>query len=124
VTAAAESVDLAETAAAAAADKLAEDIVGFDVSEQLAIADVFLLCSAPNDRQVRAVVEAIEEGLAARGSKPVRAEGRQQGRWVLLDYIDLVVHVLHAEDRAFYALERLWRDCPTVPLEIGAEVHR
>jgi len=124
VTAAAESVDLAETAAAAAADKLAEDIVGFDVSEQLAIADVFLLCSAPNDRQVRAVVEAIEEGLAARGSKPVRAEGRQQGRWVLLDYIDLVVHVLHAEDRAFYALERLWRDCPTVPLAIGAEVHR
>ena len=124
MTAAAESVDLAETAAAAAADKLAEDIVGFDVSEQLAIADVFLLCSAPNDRQVRAVVEAIEEGLAARGSKPVRAEGRQQGRWVLLDYIDLVVHVLHAEDRAFYALERLWRDCPTVPLAIGAEVHR
>jgi len=124
VTAAAESIDLAVAAAAAAADKLAEDIVGFDVSEQLAIADVFLLCSAPNDRQVRAVVEAVEEALAAQGSKPVRAEGRQQGRWVLLDYIDLVVHVLHAEDRAFYSLERLWRDCPVVPLSIDAEAHR
>jgi ribosome-associated protein len=124
VTAAAESIDLAVAAAAAAADKLAEDIVGFDVSEQLAIADVFLLCSAPNDRQVRAVVEAVEEALAAQGSKPVRAEGRQQGRWVLLDYIDLVVHVLHAEDRAFYSLERLWRDCPVIPLSIDAEAHR
>ncbi|HUW16111.1 MAG TPA: ribosome silencing factor [Actinomycetes bacterium] len=124
MTAAAESIDLAVAAAAAAADKLAEDIVGFDVSEQLAIADVFLLCSAPNDRQVRAVVEAVEEALAAQGSKPVRAEGRQQGRWVLLDYIDLVVHVLHAEDRAFYSLERLWRDCPVVPLSIDAEAHR
>jgi ribosome-associated protein len=124
VTAAADSIDLAVAVAAAASDKLADDIVAFDVSEQLAIADVFLLCSAPNDRQVRAVVEAVEEALAARGAKPVRVEGRQAGRWVLLDSIDLVVHVLHAEDRAFYALERLWRDCPVVPLGVGAEAHR
>ena len=124
MTAAPEAIDLAVEAAAAASDKLADDICAFDVSDQLAIADVFLLCSAPNDRQVRAVVDAIEERLAARGVKPARREGQQGGRWVLLDYLDLVVHVLHAEDRDFYSLERLWKDCPTVPLPVGAEAGR
>lgn len=124
MTATPESIELAVEAAAAASDKLADDIVAFDVSDQLAIADVFLLCSAPNDRQVRAVVDAIEERLASRGVKPTRREGEQAGRWVLLDYLDLVVHVLHAQDRDFYRLERLWRDCPTVPLAVEAEAGR
>lgn len=107
---------LVRAAAEAASDKLAENIVAFDVSEQLVITDAFLLCSAPNDRQVRAIVDAIEERLAALGAKPVRREGERQGRWVLLDYAEVVVHVQHEEDRSFYALERLWRDCPTMGL--------
>jgi len=124
VTASPESVELAVAAAVAAADKLAEDVLAFDVSDQLAIADVFLLCSAPNDRQVHAVVDAIEERLAAAGRKPVRREGERGAHWVLLDYLDLVVHVMHSDDRAFYSLERLWKDCPTVPLPVEVEARR
>ena len=104
------------SAAQAAADKLADDIVAFDVSDQLAITDAFLVCSASNDRQVRSIVDAIEERLRDLDAKPVRREGEREGRWVLLDYIDVVVHVQHEEDRVFYALERLWKDCPTIPL--------
>ena len=124
MTASPSSIALTVAAAEAAADKLAEDVLAFDVSDQLAIADVFLLCSAPNDRQVRAVVDAIEERLAAEGVKPVRREGLQGGHWVLLDYLDLVVHVLHTDDRAFYGLERLWKDCPAVALPVDAEAGR
>jgi ribosome-associated protein len=107
---------LAVAAAEASADKLAHDILAFDVSEQLVITDVFVLCSAPNDRQVRAIVDAIEERLQTLGAKPVRREGEREGRWVLLDYIDVIVHVMHSEDRVYYALERLWKDCPTLDL--------
>lgn len=110
------ATELAVAAAEAAADKLADDIVAFDVSEQLAITDAFVVCSAANDRQVKAVVEAIEERLRRLEAKPVRREGEREGRWVLLDYVDVVVHVQHAEDRVYYALERLWKDCPTLPL--------
>ena len=105
-----------EIAAAAAADKLATDIIAYDVSEQLVITDAFLLCSASNDRQVRAIVDEIEEKLRRVAAKPVRREGEREGRWVLLDYIDVVIHVQHAEERVFYALERLWKDCPRIPL--------
>lgn len=122
MTASPDSVALAGLAAAAAADKLAADIVAFDVSEQLGIADVFLLCSGNTDRQVRAVVDAVEERLREAAGRPVRREGEREGRWVLLDYVDLVVHVMAAEDRAYYALERLWKDCPTVPLPQAATV--
>ena len=112
-----ESVALVEAAAEAASDKLAEHIVAFNVSEQLAITDAFLLCSAANDRQVSAAVDAIQERLIRDFDlRPVRREGEREGRWVLLDYIDIVVHVQHAEERAYYALERLWRDCPVIPL--------
>jgi ribosome-associated protein len=110
------AIELVHTAARAAADKLADDILAFDVSEQLVITDAFLLCSAGNDRQVRAIVDEIEEKLRAAGAKPVRREGERDGRWVLLDYADIVVHVQHAEEREFYALERIWRDCPVIPL--------
>jgi ribosome-associated protein len=108
--------ELTVAAALAAADKLAEDIVAFDVSEQLYITDAFLICSAPNDRQVRSIVDAVEERLREMGAKPARREGEREGRWVLLDYLDIIVHVQHADERVFYSLERIWKDCPTVPL--------
>lgn len=112
--------ELALSAATAAADKKAENIVAIDVSEQLVITDVFLLASAPNDRQVKAIVDAIEERLLAAGEKPIRREGQRDGRWVLLDYADLVVHVQRNEERAYYELDRLWRDCPVIELTDSA----
>ncbi|MDQ1293665.1 MAG: ribosome-associated protein [Actinomycetota bacterium] len=119
MTATEHAIELTNTAALAAADKLATDVVALDVSDQLVITDVFLLASAPNDRQVRAIVEAIEEALAPLGVKPLRREGEREGRWVLLDFADLVVHVQHVEEREYYALERLWRDCPPLELPEG-----
>jgi ribosome-associated protein len=116
MTATEQAVELVHTAARAASDKLAEDILAFDVSDQLVITDAFLLCSAGNDRQVRAIVEEIEDKMREAGAKPVRREGERDGRWVLLDYVEIVVHVQHVEEREFYALERLWRDCPLIPL--------
>jgi ribosome-associated protein len=116
VTATERAVELIEIAAAAAADKLASGIIAYDVSEQLVITDAFLLCSAANDRQVRAIVDEVEARLRLAGAKPARREGEREGRWVLLDYIDVVIHVQHSDERAFYALERLWKDCPLIPL--------
>jgi len=109
-------VELATIIAEAAADKLAEDIVALDVSDHLVITDVFVVCSASNDRQVKAIVDAVEARLDEMDIDPVRREGQREGRWVLLDYIDVVVHVQHDEERTYYALERLWRDCPSIPL--------
>lgn len=120
MTATDHAVGLVHTAALAASDKLATDLVAFDVSEQLAITDAFLLASGANDRQVKAIVEEIEDKLREAGAKPIRREGERDGRWVLLDYGDIVVHVQHSEERQYYALERLWRDCPSI--ELPAEV--
>jgi ribosome-associated protein len=108
--------ELALTAAQAAADKKAHDIVILDVADQLVITDAFLIASAPNERQVQAIVDAIEESLLAlpEKAKPVRREGERAGRWVLLDYVDLVVHVQHSEEREFYSLDRLWKDCARI----------
>ena len=108
------ALELATVAAEAAADKLADNIVAIDVSDRLVITDAFVLCSAPNDRQVRAIVDEVELRLRNIGAKPVRREGEREGRWVLLDYVETIVHVQHAEERSFYALERLWKDCPTI----------
>ena len=116
MTATADAVSLAIAAAEAASDKLAEDIVAIDVSEKLVITDVFVLCSAANERQVKAVVDAVEERLHAMGAKPLRREGESEGRWVLLDFGDVVVHVQLAEERIHYAIERLWKDCPLIAL--------
>ncbi|WP_122818141.1 ribosome silencing factor [Nocardioides pantholopis] len=116
MTATDHAVELVHAAARAASDKLAQQLIAFDVSEQLAITDAFLLASASNDRQVKAVVDAIEDKLRELGAKPIRREGQRDGRWVLLDYGDIVVHVQHEEEREFYALERLWRDCPAIAL--------
>ena len=116
MTATDRAVELVEIAATAASDKLATDIIAYDVSEQLVITDAFLLCSAANDRQVRSIVDEIEEKLSKAGAKPVRREGEREGRWILLDYLDIVVHVQNTEERVFYALERLWKDCPQIQL--------
>jgi ribosome-associated protein len=110
------AVTLVHTAARAASDKLAQHIMAFDVSDQLVITDAFVLASATNDRQVKAIVDEIEEKLRDLGEKPIRREGERDGRWVLIDYGDVVVHVQHEEERQFYALERLWRDCPLIDL--------
>lgn len=113
-----ESIDMARIAGQAAADKLAGDIIALDVSEQLVITDVFVVCSGESERQVNAIVRGIEEDMLKAGHKPKRREGERDARWILLDYTDIVVHVQHAEDRAFYALERLWRDAPSIDLQI------
>lgn len=101
-------------AARAAADKQAEDIVILDVHELIVITDLFVVCTGTSDRQVRTLVEEIEKALRALGYKPVRREGEHESRWVLLDYVDVVVHVFAPEERVFYDLERLWRDAPRV----------
>ncbi|TQS39579.1 ribosome silencing factor [Cryptosporangium phraense] len=116
--------ELALAAAQAASDKLATDIVVLDVSEQLVITDAFVIASAPNERQVSAIVDSVEEKLLSMGAKPVRREGEREGRWVLLDYVDIVVHVQHAEERSFYSLERLWKDCPPIPFVDAALASR
>jgi ribosome-associated protein len=116
VTATARAIELAEIAALAAADKLAQDVVAYDVSDQLAITDAFLLCSGANDRQVRAIVDEVELKMKEAGARVVRREGEREGRWVLLDFMDVVVHVQNAEERAFYSLERIWKDCPAIEL--------
>ncbi|GAA4506389.1 ribosome silencing factor [Brevibacterium yomogidense] len=110
-----EAVTLAQSAAFAASEALGTNIVALDVSSQLVITDIFVVASAPSERQVLSIVDRIEEHLlTTRDAKPVRREGKSGGRWVLLDYADIVVHVFIDEDREFYALERLWKDCPVV----------
>jgi ribosome-associated protein len=124
VTASEKATQLVQLAAEAASDKLADGIIAYDVSEQLVITDAFVLCSAPNDRQVRAIVDEVEKRLREdAGVKPVRREGEREGRWVLLDFIDIIVHIQSEEDRIFYALERLWKDCPQIELPDEVNAH-
>lgn len=111
-----EAIALVYAAARAAADRKGHDMVAIDVSQHLAITDAFLIITGSNDRQVKAIVESIEKNLRDLGNKPVRREGERDGRWVLLDFGDIVVHVQHTEEREFYALERLWRDGPSIEL--------
>jgi ribosome-associated protein len=102
-------------AAQAAADKLATDVIVLDVADRLPITDTFVLASAPNERQVRSIVDEVELRMREAGVKPIRREGEHEARWVLLDFGDVIVHVQHAEEREYYALERLWKDCPQLP---------
>lgn len=118
MTATQESIDMARIAGQAAADKLAGNVIALDVSEQLVITDVFVVCSGDSERQVNAIVNGVEEEMFKAGYKPKRREGEKDARWILLDFTDIVVHVQHAEDRAFYALERLWRDAPAIDLDL------
>ncbi|MDO5628562.1 MAG: ribosome silencing factor [Mobilicoccus sp.] len=113
-----EAIAQAQVAASAADDKLATDIVAIDVSEHLALTDIFVIASAPTERQIGAIVDEIEEKMREQGRKPLRREGEKQGTWILLDFGDIIAHVMTAEDRMYYQLERLWKDCPDVPLEL------
>jgi len=122
VTASEHARELARIAAHAADSKQAEDLVALDVSEPLPLTDIFLLASGRNERNVLAIAAEVEDKLNEAGVKTLRREGRAEGRWVLLDFGDLVVHVFHEEDRMYYSLERLWKDCPTVPLDLPAPV--
>ena len=122
MTASDEARETALIAAQAAADKLATDVSIVDVSDRLAITDAFVLASAPNERQVQSIVDEVEDRLRAAGVKAVRREGVAESRWVLLDFVDVVVHVQHTEEREFYGLERLWKDCPRVPFTERAPV--
>ncbi len=110
------AVELTIAAARAAAEKKAEEIIAIDVSERLALTDVFLVLSGSNDRQVRAIVDAVEEAMARAGAKRRMREGFEEAHWVLLDYDEIMIHVQQDEDREYYALERLWKDCPVIPL--------
>ena len=105
---------MAKVAALAAAEKLAHEVTVIDVSEQLVITDAFVIASADNERQVNSIVDEVEEKLREAGHKPLRREGTREGRWALLDYADIVVHIQHTDERRFYALESLWKDCPVV----------
>ena len=116
MTAAPASIALALAAARAASDKLATDLVALDVSEQMPLTDIFLMCSARNERMVAAIADAVDDALREEGAPRLRQEGRSEGRWILLDFGDIVVHVFHEEERFYYQLERLWRDCPVVSL--------
>lgn len=114
-----QAIDLAKIAARAAADKLATTITGLDVSGQMPLTDIFVIVSADNERQVQAVSEAVEDTLREEaGVKALRREGHGPGRWVLLDFGDIVVHAQHDDEKDFYDLERLWRDCPHLDLGV------
>jgi ribosome-associated protein len=121
VTATPRAIEILQIAARAADDKQADDLVALDVSEPLPLTDVFLLASGRSERNVVAIAGEIEDKLLEAGVKTLRREGRAEGRWILLDFGDLVVHVFHDEDRQYYSLERLWSDCPTIPLDVVAE---
>jgi ribosome-associated protein len=118
VTASDHARDIARIAAIAADSKQAEDLVALDVSGPLPLTDVFLLASGRSERNVLAIASEVEDQLNDAGVKTLRREGRAEGRWVLLDFGDLVVHVFHEEDRMYYSLERLWKDCPVVALDL------
>ncbi len=121
MTATERATELAIIAARAASSVKAQEIIALDVSEQLVLTDVFLIASGASERQVSAIVDAVEEQLFKEGVKPIRREGKAQARWVLIDFGDVVVHVQHAEDRTYYALERLWKDCPAIDLPEDAQ---
>ena len=112
--------ELVRIAAHAADSKQGEDLVALDVSGPLPLTDVFLLASGRNERNVLAIAAEVEDKLNEAGVKTLRREGRAEGRWVLLDFGDLVVHVFHEQERVYYGLERLWKDCPVVQIEVAA----
>lgn len=118
MTASEHARELLSVAARAADSKQGEDLVALDVSGPLPLTDVFLLVTGRNERNVQAIAGEIEDKLIEAGAKPLRREGRTEGRWILLDFGDLIAHVFHEEDRMYYSLERLWKDCPVIPLDL------
>ncbi len=117
MTAADSTRELVQIAAAAAESKGGEDLLSFDVSDPLPLIDAFLLVTGNSERNVAAIADEIEDAMLEAGVKRLRREGRKESRWVLLDFGDLVVHVFHEQERIFYGLERLWKDCPLIAIE-------
>ena len=117
MTATTRAIEMTRIAATAASEKVAENLVALDVSEPFVLADTFLIVSGRNERQVSAIADGIEEGMLLAGHKLLRREGKSTGRWVLLDFGDIICHVMHEEDRIFYDIERLWKDCPVISLD-------
>lgn len=118
MTASKEALKIAQIAAQAAADKVAENLVALDVTNPMPLTDIFLIVSGRNERQVMAISDGIEDKLLENGVKLIRREGKSSGRWILLDFGYVIVHVMHEEERMYYSLERIWSDCPVVPLEL------
>ena len=118
MTASARARELLTVVALAADSKQGEDLVALDVSGPLPLTDIFFLATGRNERNVQAIAGEIEDKMIEAGAKPLRREGRAEGRWILLDFGDVVAHVFHEEDRMYYSLERLWKDCPAIPLEL------
>ncbi|MFC5370293.1 ribosome silencing factor [Arcanobacterium bovis] len=117
MSASATSIEMTIVAARAAAELKATSITAIDVSERLVLTDAFLVVSGSSERQVRAIVDAVEEAVEKEGHDRLRREGLDgEAHWVLLDFGDLMVHVQQDEDREFYALEKLWGDCPEIEL--------
>jgi ribosome-associated protein len=119
MTASKTALTAVEVVAHAALNKFATDLVALDVSEQMPLADIFFICSARNERMAMSIADEIEESLGAKGVRKLRQEGRSDGRWILVDFGDIIVHIFHEEERLYYQLERLWRDCPVVSLPSG-----
>ena len=119
MTASSRARELLQVAALAADSKQGEDLVGLDVSGPLPLTDIFFLVTGRNERNVQAIAGEIEDKMLEAGARTLRREGRAEGRWILLDFGDIVAHVFHEEDRMYYSLERLWKDCPAIPLELA-----
>ncbi|MCL2652420.1 MAG: ribosome silencing factor [Propionibacteriaceae bacterium] len=115
------AVELTGVLARAASSKLGRDIVALDVSRSLAIADIFLIVTAGNERQAGAIVDVIDEAAGLSGERVLRREGEAEAKWILLDLADVVVHVMSVEDRELYALERIWKDAPRLDLDLEDE---
>lgn len=118
MTASKEALRIVQIAAQAASDKMAENLVALDVTSPMPLTDIFLIASGRSERQVMAISDAIEEALLEHGVKLLRREGKSTGRWILLDFGFVICHVMHEEERVYYSLERIWSDCPVVPLEL------
>jgi ribosome-associated protein len=118
VTASARARELLTVVALAADSKQGEDLVALDVSGPLPLTDIFFLATGRNERNVQAIAGEIEDKMIEAGVKTIRREGRAEGRWILLDFGDVVAHIFHEEDRMYYSLERLWKDCPAIPLQL------
>lgn len=118
MTASARARELLTVVARAADSKQGEDLVALDVSGPLPLTDIFFLATGRNERNVQAIAGEIEDQMIEAGAKPLRREGRAEGRWILLDFGDVVAHIFHEEDRLYYSLERLWKDCPAIPIDV------
>lgn len=110
-----------QLAAMAATEKVAENPIALDVSAPMPLTDIFFIASGRNERQVAAIADAIEEKLLENGVKLLRREGKTAGRWILLDFGEIICHIMHEQDRNYYSLERIWLDCPVIALEVSSE---